>query len=79
MARQRGLEPLADLLMLQRETNLMARARTFINSEVKNEEEALKGARDIIAERVNEDERARNQVRNQFSRTAIITSKVVKG
>ena len=79
VARQRGLEPLADLLMLQRETNLMARARTFINSEVKNEEEALKGARDIIAERVNEDERARNQVRNQFSRTAIITSKVVKG
>ena len=65
--------------MLQRETNLMARARTFINSEVKDEEEALKGARDIIAERVNEDERARNQVRNQFSRTAIITSKVVKG
>ncbi len=79
VARQRGLEPLADLLMLQRETNLMARACTFINSEVKNEEEALKGARDIIAERVNEDERARNQVRNQFSRTAIITSKVVKG
>ncbi len=79
VARQRGLEPLASLLMLQRETNLMARARTFINSEVKDEEEALKGARDIIAERVNEDERARNQVRNQFSRTAIITSKVVKG
>ena len=79
VARQRGLEPLANLLMLQRETNLMARARTFINSEVKDEEEALKGARDIIAERVNEDERARNQVRNQFSRTAIITSKVVKG
>ena len=79
VARQRGLEPLANLLMLQRETNLMARARTFINSEVKDEEEALKGARDIIAERVNEDERARNQVRNQFSRTAFITSKVVKG
>ena len=79
VARQRGLEPLANLLMLQRETNLMARARTFINSEVKDEEEALKGARDIIAERVNEDERARNQVRNQFSRTAVITSKVVKG
>lgn len=79
VARQRGLEPLANLLMLQRETNLMARARTFINSEVQDEEEALKGARDIIAERVNEDERARNQVRNQFSRTAVITSKVVKG
>ena len=79
VARQRGLEPLANLMMLQRETNLMARARTFISAEVKDEEEALKGARDIIAERVSEDERARGQVRNLFSRTAIITSKVVKG
>ena len=79
VARQRGLEPLANLLILQRETNLIARARTFVNSEVKDEEEALKGARDIIAERVSEDERARGQVRNLFSRTAVITSKVVKG
>ena len=79
VARQRGLEPLANLLILQHETNLMARARTFVNSEVKDEEEALKGARDIIAERVSEDERARGQVRNLFSRTAVITSKVVKG
>ena len=79
VARQRGLEPLADLLMMQRETNLMSRVRAFVKGEVKDEDEALKGARDIIAERVNEDERARNQVRNLFSRTAIITSKVVKG
>ena len=57
----------------------MNRARTFINKEVKDEEEALKGARDIIAEQVSEDERSRNQLRNQFSRQAIITSKVVKG
>ena len=57
----------------------MARARTFINKEVKDEEEALKGARDIIAEQVSEDERSRNQLRNQFSRQAIITSKVIKG
>ena len=78
-ARQKGLEPLATILMMQRENNLMARARTFINKEVKDEEEALKGARDIIAEQVSEDERSRNQLRNQFNRQAIITSKVIKG
>ena len=79
VARQRGLEPLADLLMMQREANLMSRVRAFVKGEVKDEDEALKGARDIIAERVNEDERARNQVRNLFTRTAIISSKVIKG
>ena len=78
-ARQKGLEPLATILMMQRENNLMARARTVINKEVKDEEEALKGARDIIAEQVSEDERSRNQLRNQFNRQAIITSKVIKG
>ena len=78
-ARQKGLEPLATILMMQRENNLMARVRTFIKGEVKNDEDALKGARDIIAEQVSEDERSRNQLRNQFSRQAIIPSKVVKG
>lgn len=78
-ARQKGLEPLAVLLMLQRETNLDSRLHTFVKGDVRDEEDALKGARDIIAEQVNEDERARNQLRNQFSRQASITSKVVKG
>ena len=78
-ARQKGLEPLATILMMQRENNLMARVRTFIKGDVKDEDDALKGARDIIAEQVSEDERSRNQVRNQFSRQAIISSKVVKG
>lgn len=78
-ARQKGLEPLAMLLMMQRENNLAARVRTFVKGDVKDEEEALKGARDIIAEQVNEDERARNLMRNQFSRQAVITAKVVKG
>lgn len=78
-ARQKGLEPLAMLLMMQRENNLSARVRTFVKGDVKDEEEALKGARDIIAEQVNEDERARNLMRNQFSRQAVITAKVVKG
>ena len=79
VARQKGLEPLATILMMQRENNLSSRVRTFIKGEVKDEEDALKGARDIIAEQVSEDERSRNQIRNQFSRQAIITSKVVKG
>lgn len=78
-ARQKGLEPLAIILMMQRENNLMAKATQFVKGEVKDEEDALKGARDIIAEQVNEDERARNQVRNIFTRQAIITAKVVKG
>ena len=78
-ARQKGLEPLATILIMQRENNLMARVRTFIKGDVKDEEDALKGARDIIAEQVSEDERSRNQLRNQFSRQAIISAKVVKG
>ena len=78
-ARQKGLEPLATLLRLQRENNLSARAASFVKGEVKDVEDALKGARDIIAEQVNEDERARNAVRNQFSRQAEINAKVVKG
>ena len=78
-ARQKGLEPLAALLLMQRENNLRTRVRTFVKGEVKDEEEALKGAKDIIAEQISEDERSRNQLRNQFSRQAIISSKVVKG
>lgn len=78
-ARQKGLEPLAIIMMMQRENNLMAKAAQFVKGEVKDEEDALKGARDIIAEQVNEDERARNQVRNIFTRLAVITAKVVKG
>lgn len=79
VARQKGLEPLAMLLLMQWENNLSARVRSFVKGEVKDEEDALKGARDIIAEQVNEDERARNLIRNQFSRQAMIISKVVKG
>lgn len=78
-ARQKGLEPLATLLMLQRENNLEARAAAFVKGDVKDVDDALKGARDIIAEQVNEDEHARNAVRSQFSRQAEISAKVVKG
>lgn len=79
MARQKGLEPLAMLLLMQRENHLASRVREFVKGEVKDEEDALKGARDIIAEQVNEDEQARNLVRGRFARRAVISSKVVKG
>lgn len=78
-ARQKGLESLAAWLMLQRGNALDAYVKNFVKGEVKNEEDALKGARDIIAEQVNEDEQARNQIRHQFSRQAVISAKVVKG
>lgn len=78
-ARQKGLEPLAAWLILQRGNALDAYVKNFVKGEVKNEEDALKGARDIIAEQVNEDEQARNQIRHQFSRQAVISAKVVKG
>lgn len=78
-ARTKGLEPLALLLMMQKENNLAAKVRNFVKGEVKDEEDALKGARDILAEQISEDERSRNLMRNQFQRQAIIQSKVVKG
>lgn len=78
-ARAKGLEPLALLLMMQKENNLAAKVRNFVKGEVKDEEDALKGARDILAEQISEDERSRNLMRNQFKRQALIQSKVVKG
>lgn len=78
-ARERGLEPLADLLMKQRENDLEAKALAFINEEVPDVEAALQGARDIIAEHVNEHPTAREIVRSVFERGAIISSRVVKG
>lgn len=78
-ARAKGLEPLALLLMMQKENNLAAKVRNFVKGEVKDEEDALKGARDILAEQISEDERSRNLMRNQFQHQALIQSKVVKG
>ncbi len=78
-ARAKGLEPLALLLMMQKENNLGTKVRAFVKGDVKDEEDALKGARDILAEQVSEDERSRHLMRNQFQRQAIIQAKVVKG
>lgn len=77
-AREAGLEPLSVILMMQRERDPEAVARRFVNENVKDVSAALKGAQDIIAETVSEDERSRQQVRSSFRREAIITSKVVK-
>lgn len=78
MARKKGLEPLAKLIAAQKEPFLSGRVPAFVQGEVKDEEDALSGARDIIAEWVNENERTRNQVRFAF-RQAVITAKVIKG
>ena len=80
VAREQGLEPLAKILLLQRERDperAAAQQLSMIHSQL-SIEEAIKGAQDIIAETVNEDERSRQQLRNAFSRQAFIISKVVK-
>ncbi len=79
MAKEKGLEPLAMAILLQTNKDVRYEAAKFVNENVKDEEDALKGARDIIAEIINEDSRVRNNVRNVFAREAIISSKVVKG
>ena len=78
MAREQGLEPLSVILMMQRESNPEAAAKRFVKEGVKDVAAAIKGAQDIIAETVSEDERSRQQVRSAFRREAIISSKVVK-
>ena len=78
VAREQGLEPLAQLLLLQRERDPERAAERYVKGDVKDTESAIKGAQDIIAETVSEDERSRQQIRNAFSRQAIISSKVVK-
>ena len=87
VAREQGLEPLAVILLQQRERDPERAAQRFIadaqrpagdGSPVATTADALRGAQDIIAEQVSEDERSRQQVRGAFRRTAVITSKVVK-
>ena len=78
VAREQGLEPLATLILLQREPQPAAAARRFVKGDVKDADMAIKGAQDIIAEMVSEDERSRNQLRSAYRREAVITSKVVK-
>jgi protein Tex len=79
IARENGLEPLAKIIMKQFERDPESKAVSFLNENVENVEDALAGARDIIAEWVNENENVRNIVRRSFRESAMITSKVIKG
>jgi uncharacterized protein len=79
VARQKGLEPLAKRLMMQIDGKLSSVVSAYVKGEVKSAEDAIKGAQDIIAEWVSEQEGARDKVRRVFSREAVIVSRVVKG
>ncbi len=79
IARKKGLEPLAKVIMAQQPINVESKAEPFVKGDVKNVRDAISGACDIIAEWINEDEYARNSIRNLFEREAVITAKVVKG
>jgi uncharacterized protein len=79
IAREKGLEPLAVIIMDQRESDPGSKAEGFINDEVATAEDAIAGASDIIAEWVCEDEKARKQLRYLYEKEAVIYSKAVKG
>ncbi len=79
IAKEKGLEPLAKMLMKQNDLDVCSVANRFVSNEIESEDDALKGARDIMAEWISESTNARNAVRNIFSKEAIISSKVIKG
>ena len=79
IAAEKGLTPLAEELFKQTVANPEQIAKRYLNENVKDITEALQGARDIIAQRIAEDERSRNAIRREFSYSAILTTKVVKG
>ena len=76
---EKGLEPLADLIMAQEAGEIDEAAKTYINEQVASADEALKGARDIIAERINENAELRDKLRKLFTHTAKFSSKVIEG
>ena len=79
MAREKGLEPLAKMIMVQHNRDIVGQASRFVNKDVESEDAALAGARDIIAEWVNENLRARNSIRRLFDREGVLVSKLQKG
>jgi uncharacterized protein len=79
IARDKGLEPLAQFIIEQKPADPLLKAEEYLTDEVKSVDEAVSGASDIIAEWINEDEKARKQLRSLFDREAVIYSKVVKG
>ncbi len=76
---EKGLEPLAKLLFEQQENAPQSAAEQFLNEQVASTEEALKGARDIMAEWINENAEVRDKLRKLFTNTAVLTSKVIEG
>ena len=79
IAREKGLEPLARIIMAQNSDDVRRSASRFVNDDVADAEEAISGAADIVAEWISENQGARNTVRNMFSREAVVTCKVAKG
>ena len=77
IAREQGLEPLASLILLQQESHPKEKARAFVKGIITDTDTAIKGAQDIIAEKISEDEQTRKEIRNIYKHGAIITSKVV--
>lgn len=78
IARENGLEPLAAEIMRQRDSNPEVSARKYLGPNIETTDDAMRGAQDIIAENISEDERSRNVIRSAFRREAVISSKVVK-
>lgn len=79
VAKEQGLQPLADWLMLEISGDVIKQAQAFLNDKVHSVEDALEGARDIIAELINEHETARSVIRREFEKNALIQTKVRKG
>ena len=79
IARERGLEPLAKIIMAQNSTDIDRQALRFITEDVATADDAIAGAQDIIAEWVSENEKVRAMVRNRYKQTAVISSSAVKG
>jgi len=77
-AKEKGLEPLAKIIMSQKNNDVVLLASKYVNNEVGSEEEALQGARDIMAEWINENMYVRKNLRRIFQRKAVVTSKVMK-
>nr|WP_315033188.1 Tex family protein [uncultured Chryseobacterium sp.] len=77
-AKEKGLEPLAKIIMSQKNNEVQFLASKYLNDEVPSEEAALQGARDIMAEWINENMYVRKNLRRLFQRKAVVTSKVVK-
>lgn len=78
-AKEKGLEPLAEILLMEQKIDIELKAEEYLNDDVDSVEEALQGARDIIAEYVNENQKSRDAIRNLFNKGAVIQSTMVKG